>query len=389
MIHNLKRKLIRFFLFTVGYFPARKNQIVFESFLGKQYGCNPKAIYVYMKIHHPDYSMYWSVDKNFASNFQEDDIKIIFRYSIRWIFVMAFSRFWISNSRLPSYLIKPKHTKYIQTWHGTPLKKLVLDMDEVHMPETTTTEYKNNFLNESSKWDSLVSPNRYSTNIFKRAFAFEKDIIEIGYPRNDVLTNDNNPVKITALKKKFDLPQDKKIILYAPTWRDNQFYNKGLYKFELELDLALLKEKYQEDCVIILRMHYLVAENIDTKKYENFVYDFSSGFDINDLYLISDLLVTDYSSVFFDYANLKRPILFYMYDLDEYRDTLRGFYFDITQKSPGPIVTTTHELTKELDYFIETGEILFNDEFYDKFYNKFCYLEDGNVTKRFVENYIV
>src|SRR5699024_3374408 len=118
----------------------------------------------------------------------------------------------------------PRKTIYVQTWHGTPLKRLAADMDEVHMPRTTTEQYKRNFINEAKRWDYLISPNAYSTEIFQRAFQFNKKTIESGYPRNDVLTNLNNSEAIDSLKQKMNLPLDKRIILYAPTWRDNEYY---------------------------------------------------------------------------------------------------------------------------------------------------------------------
>src|SRR5690606_16039435 len=145
------------------------------------------------------------------------------------------SKYWITNSRLPLWIPKSRRTIYVQTWHGTPLKKLGIDIEEVQMAETTTEKYKREFILESSKWDYLISPNAYSTGIFKRAFNFNKTIIESGYPRNDYLINNNNKTEVNKIKQKLGLPKDKKIILYAPTWRDNQFYSKGHYKFNLNL----------------------------------------------------------------------------------------------------------------------------------------------------------
>src|SRR5699024_1481186 len=194
-----------------------------------------------------------------------------------------------------------------------------------------------NFLKEARKWDYLISPNAYSTRIFKRAFQFQGSIIESGYPRNDILFRDNHVGTIEKLKVAAHLPLDKKVILYAPTWRDNQFHQVGKYKFNLEMDLNVMKEELGDEYIILLRLHYLVADHIDLSPYGNFVYDFSHYEDINDMYLMSDVLITDYSSVFFDYAILKRPMLFYVYDIEEYRDKLRGFYFDFEEKAPGPL----------------------------------------------------
>lgn len=364
----------------VGYLPAKKNSIIFESFLGKQYSCNPRAIYEYLEKNHPEFNMYWSVDSRFIENFEGKELTIVPRFSLKWLFKMARAEFWVSNSRLPLWIPKPKHTTYLQTWHGTPLKKLAADMDEVYMPGTSTEKYKENFLFEARNWDYLISPNAYSSKIFRSAFQFDKKVIESGYPRNDILYDNVTKERIDQLKQEFDLPLNKKVILYAPTWRDDQFYQKGKYKFDLELDLKKLRKELGSEYIVILRMHYLVAENFDLTPYQGFAYDFSNYEDIRELYLIADLLITDYSSVFFDYGNLKRPIIFYVYDIETYRDKLRGFYFDFEKTAPGPLVKTTDEV---INYIKNMDSIEFKEQ-YISFYNTFCYLEDGNASSRVV-----
>lgn len=363
--------------------PSNRNLIIFESFLGKQYSDNPRAIYEYLNNFYPNYQMYWSVDSKYVEFFKDKNVKVIRRFSIKWLLLMARAGYWVSNSRLPLWIPKPKHTTYLQTWHGTPLKRLAADMEEVHMPGTNTVKYKQNFIKEASKWDYLVSPNAYSSEIFERAFQFNEVMVETGYPRNDFLVNENNKETIHKIKEAASLPLDKKIILYAPTWRDNQFYEKGKYKFDLQMDLELMKEELGKEYIIVLRLHYLVAENLDLTGYEGFVYDFSYHEDIRELYLIADMLITDYSSVFFDYANLKRPMLFFVYDIEDYRDNLRGFYFDFEKKAPGPLVMNTQELICEIKNIDELGFAPL--ETTKAFYNKFCYLEDGNASKRVVE----
>ncbi len=378
------KRVVTFLSFLLGMLPVSKKLIIFESFLGRQYGCNPKAIYEYMCENYPDYKMYWSVDSNYLKNFEGTNIKVIKRYSLKWVYLLARAKFWITNTRMTLSIPKSSHTIYLQTWHGTPLKKLVFDMEEVHMPGTTTEEYMKDFYNESRRWDYLISANQYSSEIFKRAFRFEKEILEQGYPRNDILYYGNTLENITRIKKKLGIPQDKKVILYAPTWRDNQFYSEGHYKIDLALDLARLQEKYRDDYVIILKMHYVVSENFDLKSYEEFVYDFSDE-DIQGLYLVADLLITDYSSVFFDYANLQRPILFYAYDIEEYKSTLRGFYFDLEKEGPGPIVKDMDALMDKLEEFDSYHTFQKYSEKYQDFYCKYCNLENRNSTRKIVE----
>lgn len=387
----MKRKILNFIFnlykltFTIAgaVLPKDENLVIFESFLGKQYSDSPRAIYEYIQAHYPDYIMYWSVDRKNLKQFENLNVNYARRFSVKWLFLMTRAKYWVTNSRLPLWIPKPKHTIYLQTWHGTPLKRLAADMDEVHMPGTSTEKYKQNFTKEARKWDYLVSPNAYSSEIFKRAFQFNGTMIESGYPRNDFLIKANQNKTIIEVKKRCDMPLNKRVILYAPTWRDNQFYGRGRYKFDIQMDLERMKEALSEDYIIILRLHYLVAENLDLAGYEDFVYDFSMHEDIRELYLIADLLITDYSSVFFDYANLKKPMLFYVYDIEDYRDNLRGFYFDLESKAPGPLVKTTGEIIaeiKKIDHFgFEPTEVT------EAFYEKFCYLEDGRASERVVQ----
>jgi CDP-glycerol glycerophosphotransferase len=379
---SMTKKVYKLLFIMIGLLPARKYSIVFESFLGKQFSDNPRAIYEYMKEHYPEYKLYWSVDPRFIDNFKDKGVNIVPRLSIKWLLIMASAKYWVSNSRMPLWIPKPKHTVYLQTWHGTPLKKLAADMDDVFMPGTNIENYKQNFLKESANWDYLISPNPYSTKIFRRAFAFKKEMIESGYPRNDFLYKVNNEKDILALKKKYQIPTDKKVILYAPTWRDDQYFEKGKYKFDLKLDLKQMQEQLGDQYIVLLRLHYLIANHIDVSEYKGFAFDFSHHEDIRELYMVSDLLITDYSSVFFDYANLKRPMIFFVYDIEDYRDRLRGFYFDFEEKAPGPLVKTTEEVIEEINK-LEKNKCLPKN--FDEFYETFCSWEDGNATKRVVE----
>ena len=373
------------FLF-VSFLPTNKNLIIFESFLGKQYSCNPRAIYEYLQRNHSEYELIWSVDPRFEKGFIDKGIPYARRFSVKWLLLMARARFWVTNSRMPLWIPKPKNTIYLQTWHGTPLKKLAGDMKEVLMPGTTTEQYKENFFRETRNWDYLISPNHYSTEIFKRAFQFDKKMIESGYPRNDIFYRPDRTMISEEFKKQHKLPDDKKIILYAPTWRDNQFYQIGKYKLDLHLDLEKLRNELGDEYIIILRMHYLVAENFNLEAYQGFAWDFSKHEDIQELYLISDILITDYSSVFFDYANLKRPMIFFTYDLEEYKDDIRGFYFDFEEKAPGPLVETTEEVIAAIKGI---GEAALSNDRMNEFYQRFCYLEDGHAAERVVKEVIL
>ncbi|QPW13602.1 bifunctional glycosyltransferase family 2 protein/CDP-glycerol:glycerophosphate glycerophosphotransferase [Mammaliicoccus sciuri] len=362
------------------------NTIVFESFGGKNYSDSPKYIYEYMQKNYPKLNYIW-VFKNPDKNVITGNAEKVKKGSKEYYDAYSKAKFWVSNARLPLYLNKKENQIYIQTWHGTPLKRLANDMKVVRMPGTTTANYKKNFYAETSRWDYLVSPNRYSTNIFKTAFWMdEKRTWEIGYPRNDVLVNRSNDQEyINQIKKDLNLPEGKKVIMYAPTWRDDEFVKKGQYLFDLKINLENLQKELGEDYVILLRMHYLIANALDLNGYEDFAIDVSNYSDISELYLISDALITDYSSVMFDFGILKRPQYFFAYDIEKYDKGLRGFYMDYMNDLPGEIITDEFNLAEELKN-IDGHKEKYKEKI-EKFYNKFCSLEKGRSSK-FIGDYI-
>src|SRR5699024_11754458 len=146
---------------------------------------------------------------------------------------------------------------------------------------------------------------------------------------------------ILIIKNKFNIHINKIVLLYVSICRYDEFYSKEKYRFTLQLDLQKMQEQLGNEYVVLLRMHYFIASQMDISEFEGFAYDFSNHNDICELYLISDILITDCSSVFFDFAHLKRPILFYTYDLEKYCDKLRGFYINIEKDVPGHLVNTT------------------------------------------------
>ena len=179
-------------------------------------------------------------------------------------------------------------------------------------------------------------------------------------------------------------PEDigaRKVILYAPTWRDNQHDSSLGYSYELGVDFHCLRSALEADYVILFRAHYLVASQFDFDAYGDFVRDVSGYPDINDLYIVSDLLITDYSSVFFDYANLKRPVLFSMYDLAAYRDELRVFYLSL-EELPGPIVEDEAALIRAIPEVLRGDPY---DERYQRFHARFNVKDDGHAAERVVK----
>lgn len=362
---------------------VKKDIILFESNLGRNYTGNPRAIYEEIVRQGLDkqYECVWFFEnprKKIKGN-----AKIVKRARLQYLYYMAVAKVWVFDCRQPEFLIKRKETSYIQTWHGTPLKKLALDMEQIDsVVSSSIDEYHEQFRKNTATWDYLISQNHFSTETFRRCFDFEgKPIFEVGYPRNDVLFKHNNERDINRLKEKYNIPKDKKVILYAPTWRDNEFYVQGVYKFVSPLDFKKAQKELGDEYVFLVKYHYLVSDKIDWSEYEGFVYSFNEKVDISRLYLIADMMITDYSSVMFDYSLLKRPMFFFAYDLENYENNLRGFYFDFLKEAPGPISKTTDQLISDIKSYDEKEW----EEKYSQFSQKYNSADDGKASAKIVE----
>ncbi|HEX3076395.1 MAG TPA: CDP-glycerol glycerophosphotransferase family protein, partial [Lachnospiraceae bacterium] len=375
------RKALAKFLY-IRYFLNMKmkdNWVICESFFGKSYSDSPKYIYEYLNKTYPGkYKFIWVIN-NKKTNIPYNPVKVK-RYSIRYAYYLARCKYDVFNVRPPQWVRKRKGNVFLETWHGTPLKKLVFDQEEV---TAASPLYKQQFYKQSRDWDYLIAANYFSSEVFRRCFMYNNVMLETGYPRNDIMHYENRDEIAKGIRAKLGIPTDKKTILYAPTWRDDEFYGKGEYKFALQLDLHRMKQELGKEYVVLLRTHYYIADSLDVTGLEDFAFNLSKYDDISELYLISDLLITDYSSVFFDYANLKRPMLFFTYDLEKYRDVLRGFYIDMVKEVPGPLLFTSDEVIEAIKNINTITEEY--KERYEVFYEKFCGLEDGHASQKVAE----
>lgn len=367
--------------------PSNEKVILFESSSGRNYAGSPRYIYEEMVNQGLDdeYKCVWSLS-NTDIEIPGKAIKVK-RSFFKYLFYTLRSGVWVLDSRHLYYLRKNKNTRYIQTWHGTPFKKLGLDMDVLDMSGNTDVErYREDFKRNTREWQYLLSQNEYSSEIFRKAFDFKGEMLEIGYPRNDILFEKNNESDIAEIKEKLNIPKNKKVILYAPTWRDNQYTKAGEYKFASAMDFDAFHENFKDDFTLIVKFHYLVKDkSIDWSKYDDFIIECDEEWDIQELYLISDIMITDYSSVMFDYAILKRPMIYFTYDIDDYTKNVRSFYFDIFEEAPGPKAETNEELIELLKNFDVNA---YNDEFgekYRKFNEKYNQFDDGTASKKVVE----
>lgn len=362
-----------------------EKKIFFITFSGRGYSDSPKAIYNYM-INAPEYKDYkfvWSFREPEKYEFLKNDRTQVVKYrSKEENKALRTAGYWISNYRMLDHQKPRKGQIYVQCWHGTPLKRLGYDLQASDNVMNSISEIYEKYRTDAKKFDYILSPSPFTTEKFGSAWNLvktgqEHKILEKGYPRNDALINTTKE-QVKEIKNNLGVG-DKKVILYAPTWRDNQHTSAVGYTYKTEVDFDLLQSKLGKDYVILFRAHYLVANSFDFDKYKGFVIDVSSYPDINDLYLASDILVTDYSSVFFDFANLRKPIIYYMYDLEEYAEELRGFYMSLDEL-PGPIV---REETALIDEIRKCDTWTVNEK-YESFCKRFNPYEDGHSSERVV-----
>ena len=386
-IKKIAGKIIRvLYKSTYKLVPVDEKMVIFISFHGRGYSDNPRAIYEEMRRDErfKDYKFIWFIKNHKSKKIDIPGAKIVEYFSFPYFYYMSKAKYWIINCKMPTYICKKEEQVYLQTWHGTPLKRLGHD---IIAPEDATfyrsgvsfDQMCNSYDIDVERYNYMISPNKFCTKVFQTAFAIDRPrLIETGYPRNDFITNVTEN-EILELKKKFGFPLDKKILLYAPTWRDNSYVTSG-YTFELKADFHRWKEILGDEYIVVFKPHYLIINNYkDDKSLEGFLYSVPAEAEINELYVLSDMLVTDYSSVFFDYAVQNRPIYFYMYDLEEYKEELRGFYLDIYTELPGKVYED--ETSMLTDIKNEVYDYAFLKEFNKRFNSE----QTGDCAKKAID----
>ncbi|MEV4636225.1 bifunctional glycosyltransferase family 2 protein/CDP-glycerol:glycerophosphate glycerophosphotransferase [Actinoplanes sp. NPDC049548] len=352
-----------------------RDVVLYNSFTGRQYSDSPRAVHEELVARGVPLEHQWVTNDGQAP--LPHTAEPVALWSRRWYESLATSRYIVTNQHLPEWFVRRPGQVVVQTWHGTPLKRIGFDIADVQF---TDRRYLEKLALEAPNWSFLVSPNTFSTPILRRAFRYEGELMEIGYPRNDLLFRDRAEIK-ERVRRAAGIPEGKKLVLYAPTWRDDE-YSGGSYKISMKIDIDDAAEKLGHDHALLVRRHPNVVDEIPGNG-EGFVYDVSTYPDMADLLAAADVLITDYSSVMFDFANTGRPMLFFTYDLAHYRDKLRGFYFDFEQEAPGPLLATSDEVVAAIrDVDIVAAE--YTDR-YRAFAAKACDLDDGQATARLID----
>lgn len=372
---------------------AHPKQIVFSSFSGRYYSDSPKALYEYMlrDAAFQDYTFIWAFRQpdNFFFLLDNPRTRLVKANTKAYEKTLIRSKFWLMNYRVADHIYPTEDQVYVQLWHGTPLKRLGYDIHISDNAMNSKNEIREKYRIDAEKFKYILAPSEFAAEKFSSAWNLkatgrEAALLTDGYPRNDMLVNYTQS-DLLAIKARLGLLDcDKKIILYTPTWRDNQHTSGVGYTYEISVNFDRLQMDLESDYIILFRAHYLVANEFDFAKYEGFIYNVSDYSDINHLYLVSDLLITDYSSVFFDYAILKKPIIYYMYDLKAYAGEIRGFYLSL-EELPGPIV----EREEDLVAAIKGAAQFAPDAKYRAFNQRFNCLEDGNAARRVAQHTVL
>ncbi|WP_130011843.1 CDP-glycerol glycerophosphotransferase family protein [Serinicoccus sediminis] len=339
-----------------------QRSVYLESFYGRLATCNPFALDAVIAREHPDWVRYWGVT-DLSVPVPEGAVPVV-EGTQAWFDARARSRYVIANDWLRSRFVPQPFQTVLQTWHGSMFKRIGLDRP------TAGASTRAALVVERDKWDILLSQNHHSTEIFRSAYAWEGTFYEEGYPRNDALVDGSGE----EVRERLGIRPDQKAVLYAPTWRDNA---AGMVLF---LDLERLTAELGEGYVVLLRGHSRTVGHGRSVELPGVV-DVTTYPSITELFLAADAMITDYSSVMFDFSVTRRPMIFYVPDLDEYRDDVRGVYFDLEQEAPGPVVSTQADVVRAIRAMDDTERYA---QRYDDWVERFNHLDDGHSAERVV-----
>ena len=368
MILELFWKICRGIFNTIGFLvPTNSHKLIFSAFGGRKFDDSPRAIYEeMMKMQEfDDWIFVWAfVDPDEIEIPRGRKVKID---TISFFLELLSAKVWISNSGIDRGIgISKKSVIKVETWHGSPLKKIAGEENTNSMIRYMREECK-----IPDKETIRCAQSEYDKEILARVMHSSKEaFIMSGLPRNDSLFNYSD-VDCKRIKRHLNIPFDKKVLLYIPTYREYIVNEKNETFLELPINFKMWKETLKDKYILLVRAHYAVIASMNIEQ-NDFVLDVSSYPYINDLYAISDIMISDYSSAYFDYSILDRPILCFAYDLDEYMEK-RGLYYKLEEILPCRIDKTENELLdsiKHIDPEESSREVR-------RFHNKFNVYDKG------------
>ncbi len=324
--------------------------VLFVSFMGKGFNDSPKAIFEYMKSHseYKDLTCVWA----FEDPSKYPELKTVKIDSFAYFKTALKAKYWITNTNIERGLkFKKRKQVYLNTWHGVALKHIGNDCPGRKDYNFDTVDY-------------LVVSGDYDERVFKSAFKAKEDsFLRCGMPRNEELWLAADDMK-REMRIKLNIPVSKKVILYAPTWRDSTDGGKS-YEIKPPIHFEEWENALGDEYVVLFRAHHQTTKVLGIQ-FDDFVRDASDYPVVNDLMIVADLLITDYSAIAFDYSILCKPILCYAYDYDTYLAD-RGTYFDIDQRYPNKSCRTEAELLDRITNIVYSVECEKTKAFRDAF----------------------
>jgi CDP-glycerol glycerophosphotransferase (TagB/SpsB family) len=355
--------------------PLDANLAVYCAYWGRGYACSPAAIHAKARELAPHLRSVFLVEADQAHTMPKDVEYAVIGSAEYWD-VLGRAKYLINNANFADAVVKREGSVHLSTQHGTPLKKMGVDQATYPVVAAATGSFAK-LLARVDRWDYNLTSNRHSTQMWERAFPAVHETLEYGYPRNDVYytaTADD----VARIRRELGVPEGKTALLYAPTHRD---HHTG---FETGLDLEAMCEEIGEDFVILLRAHYFYDRG--AARNTGRIIDVTAHRSSEDVCLAADALITDYSSIMFDYANLDRPIVVYADDWEVYRE-LRGVYFDLMDQPPGPVARTPGELARVFADGSWAGAE--SAAARAAFRERFCQFDDGRAAERVVRRVLL
>ncbi|MFI6443940.1 CDP-glycerol glycerophosphotransferase family protein [Kitasatospora sp. NPDC050543] len=351
--------------------PLDEHLAVYAAYWHRGYACNPAAIYERAKELAPRIRGVWVVETRAQAAALPAGVPYVIVNTPAYLKAMATAKYFVNNVNFPHTMVKRPGTVHVQTQHGTPVKMMGMDLRD-HPVAADGMDFER--LREAvARWDFLVSSNPHTSEHFARAFPGRYEMLESGYPRNDRLAN-ATPAEVAAMRERFGLPEGRTAVLYAPTHRESQGTYVPL------LDVRELAKRLGPGFTLLVRTHYFhtggpgeLAVGGEAAQ----IVDVSGHPTVEDLYLAADALVTDYSSMMFDYAVLDRPVVIFAPDWEQYQ-RVRGVYFDLFAQPPGAVTVDAEGLAQALlAGDPEPGARA-------KFRERFCPWDDGGAAERVV-----
>ncbi|MEU9027837.1 bifunctional glycosyltransferase family 2 protein/CDP-glycerol:glycerophosphate glycerophosphotransferase [Streptomyces sp. NPDC048383] len=365
--------------------PVKKGTVVFESHMGKQYSDSPKAIYEELVRSGAPFEAIWSYAGGKPTGFPKE-ATLVRRWSWPYLRALAQAEFWVDNQGFPLALTKRPGTTYIQTWHGSALKRMGF-----HEPRTKAQGKagQDRFQAAVDRFDHFLIRSEHDTRTLAKGFRLRDEVLlRTGYPRNDALVEahraeaDSGERLRGPLAAELGIDPDKKVLLYAPTFRANA--DGTVENFTFPFDVEEFADRLGDRFTLLVRTHYLNSVSLPPSVAGR-VLDVSRHHDVTPLLALADGLITDYSSVMFDYAVLDRPMLFFAYDYEAYATDIRGTYFDLKEKAPGPVVSTADELMQAVAAFDEADAKY--AEARQRFLTEFGEYDRGDAARQIVEKF--